>query len=128
MALEPPTTESAYYFEMHEKGQSVSNYELDVVRKSIDLLAPKMYNMYLSETETILINRGEYECDENNEMQLSFCIQEFIEDKLQCKLPWSQTGQVHSICTTESQFKLFENVSSAISSEKGKNHETLRTH
>ena len=110
-----------FYFEKHEFGQSLQNYDFD--RSHLEILHPFVaYNEYLIQTETTWLKKSSFDCFEDNSLKITDCIDNFISEKMGCRLPWVKSTRRMKLneCSGTEKLKEFRNVSSSITSEKSK--------
>ena len=109
--------QGGFYFEKHEYGQSMQNYDFD--RSQVEILHDyHAYNEYLIETETHWLKKSHFECYEDNSMMVTDCIDDFIADQLGCSLPWAKNEPKLETCSGTQKLIQFRNVSTQITSKE----------
>ncbi len=108
--------QGGFYFEKHEYGQSMQNYDFD--RSQVEILHDnRAYNEYLTETETNWLKKSNFECIEDNSIFMTSCIDEFIAEEIGCILPWTKTISKLEKCSGTQKLIEFRNLSTHITSE-----------
>ena len=95
--------------EWHEKGQSRNVYEFDT-SKNIENITPLTSTMRMLSLETTTqLSTTENECNEDNSLKFTSCIDDFKESYLGCRLPWRKG--ISKACTGKEKFSQFRNLS-----------------
>ena len=97
------------------------NFDIDR-SASFQIIKPGIgHHEYLTQTTTISLKTSRYDCMEDNTMQKKDCIDEFIAEKIHCRLPWMKNKDENSrICQSKKDLKAFRTVSYFITSPKMK--------
>ena len=103
-----------FYVEKHEYMQSLHNYDFDRLKNFDILHKDKAMTEFHLPIETSLLRKSKYDCWEDNSMKLTDCINNFIEYKLNCSLPWRSSKS--QICSGAKKLQEFRNISLYISS------------
>ena len=77
------------------------------------------YKEFLMETETTSLKTSRYDCIEDNSMLMKECIDDFINEELNCSLPWTTRTNLQSgfkYCQTAEELVAFRNLSLSITS------------
>ena len=98
--------------EWHEKGQSRSVYEFDT-SKNIENITPLTSTMRMLSLETTTqLSTTENECNEDNSLKFTSCIDDFKESYLGCRLPWR--NGISKACTGKEKFSQFRKLSMSL--------------
>ena len=84
-----------FYYERHEEGNSKQNYDFDETygfefsmltnhKGSLEAIA--------AEIVTISLKKFNYDCNEDNSMKMTDCINDFYAENLGCQLPWTTSA------------------------------------
>ena len=79
-----------HYVEKHEHGQSQLNYRFDFLQNVEILNFDKGYTEFAKNIETLSLKKKNYDCYEDNSMQMKDCIDEYIAEEMGCNLPWNK--------------------------------------
>ena len=110
----PGVIAPGFYVEEHEYKQSRHNYDFDRL-KNFQIMHIGKGRTELSLTvKSKLLNKPNFECFEDNSMKMTDCINDFIESKLDCSLPWNKPKS--QICSGAKKLQEFKNLSLYISS------------
>jgi len=110
-------SKGGYYVEKHEARQSLYNFEFDFSNTDI-LLGGKGYSDRLSVEETVALKTSSYDCVEDNSLNFTDCIDEFISDELGCSLPLSKLINGQEICSGSETLEQYRRIYLALSSNE----------
>ena len=100
----------SHYILKHDFEQNHLSYNMDR-SKSFGILHPHSgIAEYMTQTETILLKKVKYDCIEDNSLKFEDCINEFIEEELNCHVPWAKQTKFNE-CETETELESFRNLS-----------------
>ena len=103
-----------FYVEKHEYKQSLHNYDFDRLKNFQIFHVGKGLTELSLPIETKRLNKLNHDCFEDNSMKMTDCINNFIEHKLNCSLPWNKPKS--QICSGAKKLQEFRNLSLYISS------------
>ena len=83
------TGSGIFYIEKHQQGQSLYPYGFDKTDNFYVTHAGKGDFKTVTTEETISLKKSTYDCYEDNSMKKQDCINDFIAEELDCKLPWA---------------------------------------
>ena len=104
-------------FERHEPHQSFYNYQFDknngyqYFRKEIT-----QFSLVIP-VETEALKQRTHDCYEDNSMQKTPCIDEYIAEQLNCSLPWAKPHSNFDMCSPTEELTNFRDVHSKITSK-----------
>ena len=88
-----------YKMELHSPGQSNHNYKWNYLEGSKYISLFDGLKIISGTVQTTSLKRASYDCYEDNSMQKTECINEFIEFALGCRLPWLNTRLDFEYCS-----------------------------
>ena len=97
------------------------NFDIDR-SASFQIIKPGLgHHEYMIQTRTTSLKTSRFDCIEDNSMQKKDCIDEFIAEKIHCRLPWMKDKDESSrICQSKKDLKAFRKVSYLITSPQMK--------
>ena len=101
MPLEPSDHQR---MEIHAEGQSNHNYKLSLGSGITFLPVRTGMTMGTKLTETIALKKSTYDCNEDNSVKQTDCINEYLEQKLECLLPWLHTNSDSLVCSGSEKY------------------------
>ena len=114
-------TGGGHYVEKHEPGQSLMNFNFDPLQNFEIYHIGKGYTEMPITIQTSSLKKKNYDCYEDNSMQLTSCINEFIAEQLNCNLPWTTTNQgEYENCNGADKMDQFRNLTRYIASPENK--------
>ena len=79
------------HIEKHEPGQSLHNFQLNLL-EGLEYQEPNSQSReVLTPIETISLKKSTFDCYESNNFKRTNCINDYINEKLDCILPWTTT-------------------------------------
>ena len=104
----------------HENGQSFHTFGLDVENNAVLQTKTGISEVFTTILTTSL-KKSKFDCYEDNSMQVTKCINEYIAEQMDCCLPWAKRDCPKQItkdeCRGTEKLKLFRNISFYISTE-----------
>ena len=108
------------YVLKHEYKQSTHTYDLDTSKsyQNLELNNLMRANEFLIQTETLYLKKYRYDCFEDNSMNFTDCMEDFIGEQLNCRLPWAANTKVaYEECKSQNNLESFRNLSLDMDSE-----------
>ena len=91
--------------EKHEPYQSLHNIEWDWLG-SLELVSNATgIKEVLTTFESVLLKKKAHDCDENNSMKITSCINDVIVEEMDCRLPWMRNTR--KMCTGKEKLRQF---------------------
>ncbi len=82
-----------FTFEIHESGQSRHNAEF-VFESVKTSKGGQVDQLIMRASRTEQVNTPKQPCFESNDHSITDCVNQYIEEKLGCKLPWLKQGMM----------------------------------
>ena len=101
-----------FYLEKHALGQSFHNFGFKWGNMLDLVYMEKGYTQVLVTVETTKLNLRSYDCDEDNAINITDCINDFINEELKCQLPWlKETSSIDlELCTGSEKLKEYRKI------------------
>ena len=113
-------TGGGHYVEKHEPGQSLLNFDFDFLQNFEIYHIDKGYTEMPITIQTSSLKKRNYDCYEDNSMQLTNCINDFIAEQLNCNLPWTKNEGKYENCNGAEKMDQFRNLTKYITSPENK--------
>ena len=106
----------SFYLEKHESGQSSFNYQLSYLEGFNVLHKSEAYAEIPLRTDVLSLKKSTFDCYEDNSMQKTRCVNQYIADQLGCSLPWYNETNFDN-CEGKQKLEQFRNLSFYITSK-----------
>ena len=101
-------SKSGFYLEKHMPGQSQHNYQFNWV-DGFDMLYDNTgYTQIPIPIETISLKTNSHDCNQDNSLRFTQCINDFMTEELNCTVPWITNTSFSRLKTCSGKAKLEE--------------------
>ena len=106
--------------EKHEPGQSLHNFQLNLL-EGMEYQEPKYQTReVLTPIEMIALKKSTFDCYEDNSMKMTNCINDYINQKLDCILPWTTKASNMKLCRGPEKLIQFRKLHADLTSKESK--------
>ena len=116
------------HIEKHEAGQSLHNFQLNLL-EGLEYHEPNSQSReVLTPIETISLKKSTFDCYTENTFQRTNCIDDYINEKLDCILPWTTTkvSNMKFLCNGPEKLLQFRKLHAELTSEESKTELTQK--
>ena len=103
-------TERPIYVEKHMPWQSLHNYQFNWVDGFDILYTNKAYTQIPIPIETISLKTNSHDCNQDNSLRFTQCINEFMAEEMNCTVPWitkSSSSSRPKTCSGQAKLEEF---------------------
>ena len=116
------SSNSMYYVQFHEEGQSPYNYDMDKSNTYWFDSGNVLTIEFGDQIQTMKMNKRSFSCKEDNSRGFTDCINDYYERKMSCKLPWRFKNKNNiDICKGALKFSEYRNLSLSMLQQNIKN-------